>query len=65
MKFQELRDQLAAVGDIVRITYGAEETFASGNYGTVTAKLYTVQRRRTRGPAGESLESGAVGGQRE
>jgi hypothetical protein len=40
--------QLAAVGDIVRITYNGEETFESRNYGTVTAKLYTVKRRKLR-----------------
>jgi hypothetical protein len=39
---------LAQTGDVVRIVYNGEETFESRNYGTVTAKLYTIKRRKLR-----------------
>jgi hypothetical protein len=51
---------LVQVGDVVRITYEGEETFESRNYGTVTAKLYTVQRRRTAPPASSARRSSAT-----
>jgi hypothetical protein len=46
---------LAQIGDIVRIVYEGEETFESRTYGTVTAKLYTVKRRRP--PAAQAAAS--------
>jgi hypothetical protein len=46
------------VGDVVRIVYDGEEQFESRNYGTVTAKLYTVKRRRLR--ADVSIPSGGL-----
>ncbi len=39
---------LIQVGDIVQIVYEGEETIESRTYGTVTAKLYTVKRRKLR-----------------
>jgi hypothetical protein len=48
------------VGNVVRITYEGEETFESRNYGIVTAKLYTVQRRKAAPLASSAQHSSAT-----
>jgi hypothetical protein len=41
---------LVDIGDVVKIVYEGEETFESRQFGNVTAKMYTVKRRKAASP---------------